>query len=194
MSKNRFKITALNLIDLLDKGKIMPESLTPHQRKVIVKYYMESMSYVPNTFIADSIGVSDVHVARLKREMLKKSVWEIETIDIKMLAAALKKKKEEYQREAAKKGEYALAWKIECEYIEKMQELGFVYKAPQKHQFIPTELEEFRERMTEFYVEFGVPTPMQFVAQLKQIRGDDGRNRKLLEGPDRKPSAPDNRD
>jgi Fe2+ or Zn2+ uptake regulation protein len=121
-----------NLIKAIEDKKVKPSQLTTHQRRLIVKYYLEEQSHISNRTIANLIGVSDTHISRMKREVLKKSAWEIEEIDVKILAVSLKKKKEEYQRLAREKGDTKLAWDIEMDYIEKMQSLGFIFEMPKK--------------------------------------------------------------
>jgi hypothetical protein len=169
MSKKRLNSNALVLIKLLTDKKLAAADLQPHQRKVIVKYYMEEMSYVSNGFIGDMIGCTDVHVSRLKRNILRKSIWEIDDIDIKALALSLKKRKEEYQRAAHRAGNIGLAWAIECEFIEKMQKLGFVYEAPQKHLVGSMEV-NLEEELRKTFREMGVPGVNDFVQLVEQAR------------------------
>ena len=123
---------ATDLIKALQNKRIESSQLSSHQRKVIIKFFIEEQSDFSNNQIAELIGITNVHVSRLKHQSLKKAVWEIEDIDIKILAVSLKKRKEEYQRRAVKGNDISLAWKIEMDYIEKMQSLGFVYEAPKK--------------------------------------------------------------
>lgn len=192
MSENRFKLSGLHLINLLKDKKISPDELTPHQRKLVVKYYSEEMSYVPNSFIAEQIGVSDVHITRLKRELLKKGIWEVVSIDVTMLAVELKKKRDELFRNAVRAGDNGTAWRIECDYIEKMQSLGFVYKAPVDLHIRRTDLQN---QMKELFVAVGVPTVEEFLNQLGEIQGNGRKDAKLLVEPARaKEGTPDRGD
>lgn len=171
----------VSLITGLSSEEIDKENLSPHQRKVIVKYYLENESQTSNVFIARLIGVSDVHVSRIKRQLLEDSAFEIERLDVVRMAVSLKKKKEEYQRKASEDGNYNLAWKIELDYIQAMQELGFVYKAPTRLE-VKTERADFRQRMMEFLDEYGVPTAEQFFGLLESVQGNGkGDGSKILE-------------
>lgn len=174
------KLTPLRLIEALDTKVIKPENLSAHQRKVLVKYFMENQSDITNAVLGQMIGITDGQVGRLKKELIKRAVWEIEEIDIKMLAAALLKKKQEYQKKAAKAGNYSLAWQIEKDYIEKMQELGFVYKAPAVVDLNVVQT-NFQIQIKELYRELGVPTREQFIALLEAARGNGGDGRRLIE-------------
>jgi len=181
MSKKRLNSNALNIIHLLNTKQIAAAELTPHQRKVVVKYYLEEESHVSNVFIANFIGVTDVHVSRIKRQLLRNASYEIDQMDVRSMAVSLKKKKEEYQRKAATKEDFSLAWKIELDFVAAMQGLGFVYKSPDKHMLIG-EQADFRHRLTEFFHEHGVPTADQFFGLLEAVRGNggDGKVRGLL--------------
>jgi hypothetical protein len=138
---------------------------------------MEEVSETSNRAIALLIGVSDLHVSRLKRDLLKKASWEVEHIDVKIMATAFKKKKEELQRRAMEGQDYSLAWKIECDYIAKMQDLGFIYKEPEKHLVGSIELDMERGLM-EYFEENGVPSVSQFIERMSQIGDGNGNGSK----------------
>jgi hypothetical protein len=170
VNKKPFNQNALAIIELLQKGRITGEELSARQRRVVVKYFMEEMTDQSNTSIASLIGVTDVHVCRIKRELMKRGMWEIESVDIKMLALGLLKRKVEYQRRAAETQNWSLAWKIECDFIEKMQSLGFVYKEPERLQV----QKQIDTGITEFMDEYGVPSVGKFFAALRELHEVDG--------------------
>jgi len=134
MKNSTLTTDSFKLIEALQNKKIKAEDLTSHERKKIVFYFLENQSDESNVAIGRLLGITSQAVGYLKKQLLKQSAWEIEDIDIKMLAVSLKKKKEEYQRKAVAGKDVRLAWQIEIDYIEKMQSLGFVYKAPEKIQ------------------------------------------------------------
>jgi len=122
----------VKLIDLLQKKKVKPESLGYPERRKIIQYFLEEQSEVSNRQIAELIGTTRQAVGQMKKTLIKNAAWEIDELDLKLLASSLKVKKEEYQRKAVKKGDLTLAWKIEMEFIEKMQSFGYVHKEAEK--------------------------------------------------------------
>ena len=134
MKESTFTNDVLKLIEALQKNKFSPQDLTLHQRKKIILYFLEEQSSESNRAIGRLIGISGQAVGQQKNSLLKNSAWEIEDINVKIVAVSLKKKKEEYQRRAMKKDDIRLAWQMEIDYIEKMQSLGFIYEAPKKIQ------------------------------------------------------------
>lgn len=152
MKDSTLTTDSLKLIEALQNKKINAEDLTSRQRKKVVLYFLENQSDESNVAIGRLLGITNQAVGQIKKQLLKESAWEIEDVDIKMLAVSLKKKKEEYQRRAVGK-DVRLAWQIEMDYIEKMQSLGFVYKAPEKiqgnftHTLSMTDFKQSFERM-----------------------------------------------
>lgn len=183
MSKeNNLSQSGLLVIQLLKDKRLKKDDLTPRQRKLVVKYFTEEASEFSNQNIADMIGVTDVRVGQIRQQLLKSAVWEIETIDIKMLAAGLLQKKKQFQRRAVERNEISLAWQIEKDYIEKMQSLGFVYKAPEKMDLV-TKQSDFERQLEEFLNAFGVPDVGEFIARLSDggPGNGGGQGRLLLE-------------
>ena len=187
MSKeNNLSQSGLLVIQLLKDKRLKKDDLTPRQRKLVVKYFTEEASEFSNQNIADMIGVTDVRVGQIRQQLLKSAVWEIETIDIKMLATGLLQKKKQFQRRAVERNDFSLAWQIEKDYIEKMQSLGFVYKAPEKMDLV-TKQSDFERQLEEFLNAFGVPDVGEFIARLSNggPGNGDGKGRLLLEAGDK---------
>ena len=150
---NELVSSAVRILKGLEDGLIKKEDLTSHQRKVVVKFYLEELSHTSNRAIAEKIGISDMQVGRIKKFLLRHSVWEIEDVDVKMVAVTLSKKKEEYQRKAAKDGDTALAWRIECDFVEKLAALGFIKLQPARVLVGHVDLENLQGQLKEFFVE-----------------------------------------
>jgi hypothetical protein len=129
MKSKAFKPRVVELIKLLQNKKVKPENLSYRERRQIIKYFLEEQSEVSNSQIGELIGTTGQNVGQVKKTLLKAAAWEIDELDVKALAVSLKRRKEEYQRKAAKDHNYSLAWKIEIDFIEKMQSLGFIRKA-----------------------------------------------------------------
>ncbi len=120
----------VKLIELLQKKKVKPEALGYRERRKIIQYFLEEQSEVSNRQIAELIGTSRQNVYQVKKTLLKNAAWEITELDVITLAVSMKKRKEEYQRRSVQKKDFSLAWKAEMDFIEKMQSLGFIRKAP----------------------------------------------------------------
>lgn len=176
MNKNKSTMRLMQLLDALATGKVDPARLTARIRKKIVQYFMEERSEATNRYVAKLIGVSDTQVCRIRRQLVRRSSWQIEDMDVKELATELKIRKTELQRRAIGSRDYGLAWKIECDFIDKMADLGFLKLPPKRvavAHFYPQQLEQ---QLEEFFNEFGVPNAEAFLAQLRDIAGGDGRN------------------
>lgn len=129
MKGKAFKPRVVELIELLQKKKVKPESLSFRERRKIIKYFLEEQSEISNTQIGELLAVTSQAVGQMKQTLLRNAASELDDLDVKLVAVSLKKRKEEYQRKAAKDQNYSLAWRIEIEFIEKMQSLGFIHKA-----------------------------------------------------------------
>lgn len=132
-----FDFHVLKLIKRLDSGKVKPKELTSHQRRVVVKYFLEERSDVSDLKIGELIGVTGQAVRWIKRKLIDEAFWQIEELDIKRLATSLLRKRNEFQRRAAGDKDWRLAWQIELDYIKAMTDLGFIARTP-----IPFKLEE----------------------------------------------------
>lgn len=175
----------VELINRLQTKKVNPQDLINRQRAIIVKYFMENQPEFSNIEIARLLGISDMSVHRWKKKALRQATWEIDDMDIKILAVALKKSKENLQRRAYAAQDNRLAWQIECEFISKMQDLGFVYKAPEKVAIAGRLEMETETGLKKFFGEIGVLSVEQFVLSLGKLCGDgdgdggDGKDRSI---------------
>lgn len=162
----------VELVNGLTTKKILPEGLVPRQKRLIIKYFLEHKPEFNNVEIARLIGMSDMYVHNIKNRLLKQGAWEIDAIDVKILAVSLKKKKEELQRRALNTGDISMAWRIECDFIKEMQGLGFVYKAPEKLAIAGRLEMETETGLKRMFAEMGVLSVEQFVLTLGKARGD----------------------
>jgi hypothetical protein len=179
MNKNRSASRLLTLIEQLDKGLVKPDTLSPRLRRKIVQFFVEEQSEATNRSVARICGVSDSHVARLKRQLIRSSSWMIDDLDVKEIATELKIRKTELQGRAIKTGDYGLAWRIECEFIDKMAELGYIAKVPDR---VLVGVVDLENRLKEFFNEFGVPTAEAFLRSLRELQSGNGRgDRRVLD-------------
>jgi hypothetical protein len=187
MSGHRKNAQLVTLIDALQKKLIDPSALSSRLRTKVVQYYMEEHSEVSCRRVAEIAGCSHTHVVRLRRKLAEIAALELDTIDIKRVAGQFKMRKEELQRRAMSDRDWGTAWKIECDYIEKLQSFGFIILAPHRVLNINIDLES---RLKEFFNEFGVPTTGEFLAKLRELQGDNGRGPRGLLVVANQPSGP----
>jgi hypothetical protein len=173
MGKKRLNSNALELIGRLQRKEMTGEQLSPHQRKVIVKYFYEEDSSWSNSAIGQLIAVTPQHASHIKGMLKRIGLWEVEAINIEIIALDLYKRKMEYQRKAVDKEDFALAWRIEIEFVGKMQDLGFIYKAPQEH-LIGNMMLDAESKMLDYFKTRGVPNVDEFIRQLSGSNGDGG--------------------
>jgi len=165
----------LKLSKLLQSGQLLPKQLTMHMKTIVIKYFMEEQSEFTNTEISELVGLDFNQVRYIKSKLLKAAAIEIEAIDVKLVAASLAMKKRELQRRAIDAHDYGLAWKIETDYIEKLQGLGFVYKAPQEIKVDTTVRSMTLIGRVEEYIErHGVQTVGEFARTVGMLGPGDG--------------------
>lgn len=172
----------VELINRLQTKTFKQEDLIPRQKRLIIKYFMEYKPEFSNVEIARLIDMSDMYVHNEKQEMLRQGASEIESIDVKIVAVSLKKRKEELQRRALTVGDIRLGWQIECDFIREMQNLGFINKAPEKIAIAGRLEMETETGLKKFFGEIGVMSVEQFVLNLGKLRagGDgDGQDRSI---------------
>lgn len=135
----RIGLDALTLIKLLNSKGMSASDLTAHERRKIVLYFMQEQSDFSDTDISRVIGIRSTQVAHIKKEMLKKGMWELSSLDTGTVALQFVMKKREIQRKALQKENYDLAWKIEVDFVSTLQRMGFIFEAPQKVREDPSE-------------------------------------------------------
>ena len=180
MNKNKSLSQAVKLIQLIEKGELPPRLLNHRRRKIIIRYYMEDDLTFNTAFVAEQLDITQRQVNRIRRELIRNAEYMVDEVNVKSIAVNLKLRKDQLQRKAMAKQDYALVWNIEKDFISKMQELGFVYKSPAELSVRVTQEHDFQIQLKELYSEFGVPTREQFIALLEAARGNGGNRRKLI--------------
>jgi len=191
----RISARIVDIAQALERGQLDPSMLTARLRRKVVQLYMEERSEVPARRLAEMLGITPTQVHRIRRRLVEAAAWDLDDLDVKALAARFRLKKEELQRRAMAEGQWAVAWKIECDFIDKMAELGFIAKAPTRVLFAM----DMERRLKEFFDEFGVPTAAEFLRSLRELYSGNGRppaERLLVagdqpSGPARGPAEPD---
>jgi hypothetical protein len=185
------------LIKGLTDKKIDPKSLSIRLKKKVVTYLVREQSEISLMKIATLIGTSESQASRYKRMVFDDMSWEVKEQDVLKLAAGLKLKKEELQRKALTRtrtfyvrmpvgdGERTamtaqvypdpdlrLAWDIETEYIEKMVEMGFIARQPDR---LVVE-DAFSAQLEATFREHGIPTVEEFMRRYRVALDSSGGN------------------
>jgi hypothetical protein len=180
MNKNRFSTNAIKLLELIQKGELPAERLTPRMRKIIIRYFMENDLTFSSSAVGEQLAITQQQVNRIRKALIRNSEYLIDEIDVKSIAVNLKLRKDQLQRKAMAKEDYALVWTIEKDFASVMQGLGFVYRAPATLNVRVTQQQDFQIQLKELYSELGVPTREQFIALLEAALGNGGNGRKLI--------------
>lgn len=176
MSKKKLDQHLVDVVKGLKEKRIDPSALSPRLRRKIVAMFMEEDSTVTSRNLAELLGVSESQVRRLRRTMVEKSAYDFER-DLQSILYSMRMKRDEYQRRALLRGDVSTAWRIEVEFIEKLQDMGVVFKAP-KHIIMSGVKEgeeaDSRSALRKLFADSGVPTMPEFVARLKMLTGGNG--------------------
>lgn len=129
-SRNDFTKNAISIIEAIQIKSLDPYSLKRNQRlQVVVFLRNEGKTQFE---IARFLGVCDKTIWLDCREIKRNAAQLVDEISLKQVAGDLIREAEVLVTKAKKKEDYKLAWQIKCELIDKLQSLGFIYKAPDK--------------------------------------------------------------
>ncbi len=152
-----------------------PRTLSRNEKGRVIAYFTFDQPDVPNQAIADLLAMTPSNVSWRRNKIIEGAARpEIYQTGPWRAASKLALRKEHLQRKAIGKEDYGLAWRIECDYIEKLQELGLIPKQPIQ---IETKSESlnFSVQVREFIHAFGaIPTPAEFLAALHKPGGGNG--------------------
>lgn len=107
-----------------------PKSLTRDERLALVEYFFYEENYT-KTKIAQTIGSATTTVKDYLQEIrLLNGMALLKDCRAERFAGDLVKWSQALTYKAIQGKEYSLAWRIQVELIEKLQDLGIVFKAP----------------------------------------------------------------
>lgn len=133
MVKNMSNVTekgAILLIELITRKAFNPHSLTRKDRLQLVAFLrQEGKSQYE---IARFLGFCDKTIWRDCRDIKRNAAQLVDEISLRQVTGDLIKEADILINKAKKKEDYKLAWQIKVDLIDKLQSLGFVYKAPDK--------------------------------------------------------------
>ena len=107
MNKNRFSKNAIKLLELVQKGELPAERLTPRMRKIIIRYFMEDDLTFSSSAVGEQLAITQQQVNRIRKALIRNSEYLIDEIDVKSIAVNLKLRKDQLQRKAMAKEDYA---------------------------------------------------------------------------------------
>jgi len=150
------------------KKRIDPRELSRSWKGRIIAYFVFEQPEVPNTAIAELLEMTPSAVGWRRRKIIDGEARpELVNTGTYQIMARLTVRKDHLQRKAIAKEDYALAWRIECEYITKLQDLGAIPRTPVPAETMD-ESRNFSLQIQEFINVFGaIPTPAEFLANLR---------------------------
>jgi hypothetical protein len=167
MSSHRHTKQLVTLVEALKAGTVDPTTLSWRLRRKVIQYYMEEHSEVSCRRVAEIVGCSHSHVIRTKQGIASLAAYDLDTLDVKKVAANLKLKKEELQRRAMGDRDWATAWKIECDYVDRLQAMGYILLAPHRVLNLNIDLEG---KLKDFFQANGVLSAGDFFEKLKALK------------------------
>jgi len=179
MGKYKQDSKLLDIIESLKNKRISGADLTTRLKRKIVQFFMTEHSELTNRFVASLLACSESLVCKIKHQLVRDMSWEMDRMDIKEIATAHKIKKTELQQRAMRAGDYALAWKIEMDYLDSLRRLGFIFEAP-KRLLISDDPLALRSELERFFDEFDVRNPAEFARLLHAAAATNGGARRLI--------------
>lgn len=118
----------LNLIKEIEEGRIKPRNLKFEERLAIVavKRFEGETNYQIAKFLDCSSRTIDRYINKLKR----RDTALVKNVTVERFAGNLIRIAEQLRQRALRNNNVETAWRIECELMDKLQSLGFIYKKP----------------------------------------------------------------
>lgn len=163
------------IIKALQEKRIDAASLPSSIKKKIVIYFMEYQPEASTAAVAEIVGWKPTTVRETRRALLRDAAWEIDNLDVQTLAVDFSRKTEIIWHHALAKGDLTTALRAAESYIDKLQSLGFVYRAPASIDVRDTR-SSMKEQLQNLMASTGTPTVDEFIAQMRAIRqGGNGK-------------------
>lgn len=123
--------TTLNwMLNGIKDKKIDPKTLSVHQRKILVRYFLTEHMEMSYRQIAELCGTSHTWITRYRQSMLQQDGWVVDQLDVRAYAVHLIQSTKWTVLALRKKGEAEKAQKIEFQLAQTLMELGYLPKAP----------------------------------------------------------------
>ncbi len=123
--------TTLNfLLNGIKNKTIDPKKLSIHQRKILVRYFLQEHMEMPYSQISELTGSAPNWVSRYRNRMLQEDGWVVDQLDVRAYAVHLITTTKWSVLKLRQKGKIEQAQKIEFQLVEVLMELGYLPKAP----------------------------------------------------------------
>jgi len=122
------KIQETELITQIKDGTFDPLKLNLETRVQIVCILRQEglKTHEISSLLRVDIRTVDRDIAKIKN----KDIALVRNLTIEKVGGSLVRAAEQLRYSAVRKGDFALAWRIECELVDKLQSLGFIYQKP----------------------------------------------------------------
>lgn len=117
------------LLNLISTKKIDAKELTPHQRRVCVRFLLQDMKHTQME-IAAIMKVSNAVVTRDKQLIIKQNAWYVDDINEKKWVIDLIQSAEVSSARLYRLGKNKEAFDVKVKCLEMLQSLGYITKKP----------------------------------------------------------------
>ena len=122
--------SATFLLKSISNKQLEPSQLTPHQRRLCVRYLLHDMKHTC-VEISEILKVHPVTVRKDKQKILKQDTWVLDDLcEIKNVAASAVGVAERAITNLFKQNKNKDAWVVKRELIEMLQSLGYIERKP----------------------------------------------------------------
>lgn len=123
--------TSLNwLLNRIKDKSIDPKKIRDHERRVLVRYFLQEHMEMSHKQIADVCGTNSTWVTRFRQKVLQEDGWVVDQLDVRAYATHLIITTKWSCLALRRKGKIEQAQKLEFQLAETLMELGYLPKAP----------------------------------------------------------------
>lgn len=120
----------IEIIKMIKDGKLNPKNLKFEERMAVVAVLR--YSGLKNFEIGEVLKCSSRTIDRYIHQIKERDTCLVRHVTVEKVAGNLIRLAEQLKAKAIKDGNTSLAWTIECQLIDKLQSLGFIYKKPEQ--------------------------------------------------------------
>lgn len=129
-SRNDFTKNAINIFEAINTGILNPHKLKRKERLGLVAFLRNEGQTQEE--IAKFLSFCAKTIWLDCRDIKRNAAQLVDEITVKRIGGELMREAEVLISKAKKAKDYKLAWQIRCDLIDKLQSMGFVYRAPDK--------------------------------------------------------------
>ena len=121
--------SAPHLLNLISQKKLDPSQLTPHQRRICVRFLLQEGKHAQHE-IAAILKVREQVISKDKKKIRAQNTWMLDEIDERKIAVGILRSAELFAARLSRGGKYRDAWAVQKECVEVLQNLGYLKRAP----------------------------------------------------------------